>query len=646
MRPSRSSVSAARKRAGDRKGNAGKEHGHGHLIVLGTSRELTGSFASLLKGLGYSVEATQEEADAFDLLRAGSCDLILVELALAKSDSYGLLKRLSLTPPAQRVPIIVYGASEEITNADRCIKNGADDYLTELLNPAVVAARMEGLLSHRRLVRALESSSEQLAGLTKLSDDFTKVIIPIGIALSAEKDPDLLIEKILVEAKGVCNADAGTLYLRTEEDCLKFEIMHTDSLKIRIGGPSGPEILIPPLPLHDPASGAPNHHNVATHVALEGISINIPDIYNAEGFDFTGTKAFDQRNHYRSISSLTVPLKDHDTKVIGVLQLLNAQDPATGKVKPFDAYLQQIVELLSSQAAIALSNQILMHREKKLLKFENDVQIGRKIQTDFLPDKLPQPPGCEVVSCFHPAREVSGDFYDAFLLPGSSHMGFVIADVCDKGVPAALFMAVIRSLIRAFSEQHSSFGLPILADHKTSAPNSVEHRLATLFEDLNALNTVVMANNYIARTHGNLNMFATLFLGVLDPDTGLLTYVNGGHEAPVIIGANGIESRLGQTGPAVGMMPDSTFELQQYQLKDKDILFAYTDGVPESRNRTGGFFTEKRLFALLEQPVTSAAQLVQRVETGLRDHLAQADQFDDITMIAIRWSSQPPAEVS
>ncbi len=642
MRASRSPARAARKRTVDRTENTRTEHEQGRLIVLGSSREQTDPLASLLRDLGYTVESAREESPAFELLREGSCDLILVELAHAQSDGYGLLKRLSSVPTAARAPIVVFGAAEEIAGSDKCIQNGAQDYLTEFLNPAVVAARVGGLLSHQRLMSTLESSSEQLAGLRKLSDDFTKVIIPIGIALSAEKDPDLLIEKILVEAKAVCNADAGTLYLRTDDDCLKFEIMHTDSLKIRMGGSTGPEITIPPLHLHDPESGAPNHHNVATHVALEGISINIPDIYNAAGFDFTGTKAFDQRNGYRSISSLTVPLKNHDTKVIGVLQLLNAQDPATGKVKSFDAYLQQIVELLSSQAAIALSNQILMHREKILLKFENDVQIGRKIQTDFLPDKLPQPPGCEVVSCFHPAREVSGDFYDAFLLPGSNHMGFVIADVCDKGVPAALFMAVIRSLIRAFSEQHASFGLPILADSRTSAPNSVEHRLASLFEDLNALNTVVMANNYIARTHGNLTMFATLFLGVLDPDTGLVTYVNGGHEAPVIIGAHGIESRLGQTGPAVGMMPDSKFELQQYQLKDGDILFAYTDGVPESRNRNGGFFTEKKLFALLEQPVDSAAHLVQRVESGLRDHIAQADQFDDITMIAIRWSSQVP----
>ena len=216
-------------------------------------------------------------------------------------------------------------------------------------------------------------------------------------------------------------------------------------------------------------------------------------------------------------------------------------------------------------------------------------------------------------------------------------MGFVIADVCDKGVPAALFMAVIRSLIRAFSELRT-FGRPNLPEGKTPSENSVEHKLATLFEDLNALNTVVMANNYIARTHSQLNMFATLFLGVLDPDTGLLTYVNGGHEAPVIIGKNGIKARLGQTGPAVGMMADAEFELQQYQLGAGDTLFAYTDGVPESRDPNGGFFTEKTLLGLLEKPVKSAAELLEKIELKLRGHIAGADQFDDITMIAIRWS--------
>jgi sigma-B regulation protein RsbU (phosphoserine phosphatase) len=124
----------------------------------------------------------------------------------------------------------------------------------------------------------------------------------------------------------------------------------------------------------------------------------------------------------------------------------------------------------------------------------------------------------------------------------------------------------------------------------------------------------------------------------------MLTYVNGGHEAPVIIGRKGIRDRLGQTGPAVGMIPDAEFGLQQYQLKHQDTLLAYTDGVPETRDPSGAFFTEKKLFSLLEQPAPSAAALVQRIESSLKAHIAGADQFDDITMLAVRWSDPAKAE--
>ncbi len=606
-------------------------------MVLGCGNE-TKAFSAHLALLGFATDSAEGEDRGLEMIGDGEYDLILVDAEYARAEDYRILKRIKASKNGSSIPVVVYTAGNDADPDDRYIEMGADDYLTGLSSPPMIRSGLRASLEKKSLQDKLKTCSTELAGLRRLSDDFTKVIVPIGLALSGEKDLDLLIEKILVEAKSVCNADAGTLYLLTDEDSLRFEIMHTDSLKIRMGGSSASKITIPPLKLHDPVTGEPNHHNVATHVALEATSINIPDIYNAEGFDFSGTKAFDIKNNYRSTSSLTVPLTDHDNKVIGVVQLLNARDPVSGAVRPFDSYNQQIVELLSSQAAMALSNQILMHREKKLLKFETDVQIGRRIQTDFLPDKLPQPPGCEVVSCFHPAREVSGDFYDAFMLPGTDHMGFVIADVCDKGVPAALFMAVIRSLIRAFSQQTMSFGLPILAEGRTTSSDSIEHKLTTLYQDLNALNTVVIANNYIARTHSQLNMFATLFLGVLDPDSGMLTYINGGHEAPVIIGRSGITDRLGQTGPAVGMMPDADFGLQQYQLKDQDILLAYTDGVPDARDSGGGFFTEKKLFSLLERSAPSAASLISGIEFSLIDHIAGADQFDDITMLAIRWS--------
>ncbi|MDP7650380.1 MAG: HD domain-containing phosphohydrolase [Rhodospirillales bacterium] len=192
-------------------------------------------------------------------------------------------------------------------------------------------------------------------------------LIEIGIALSAERENNRLMERILLEAKDLCNADGGTLYLVAEDEGLKFEIMRTDSLNIALGGTTGKEITFPPVRLYDSKTGKPNHKNVATHVALSGDSINIPDAYKAKDFDFSGTKKFDKGTGYRSRSFLTVPLKNHDGDVIGVLQLLNAQDTDTGEVISFSEDIQPLVEALTSQAAVALDNQYLIDAQKQLL---------------------------------------------------------------------------------------------------------------------------------------------------------------------------------------------------------------------------------------------------------------------------------------
>ena len=192
-------------------------------------------------------------------------------------------------------------------------------------------------------------------------------LIEIGIALSAERDHNRLMERILLEAKDLCNADGGTLYLVEDDKGLKFEIMRTDSLKIALGGTTGKEITFSPVRLYDPKTGEPNHKNVATHVALSGNTINIPDAYKAEYFDFSGTKKFDEGTGYRSRSFLTVPLINHAGDVIGVLQLLNAQDGKSGAVIPFSAEIQPLVEALTSQAAMSLDNQHLIESQKHLL---------------------------------------------------------------------------------------------------------------------------------------------------------------------------------------------------------------------------------------------------------------------------------------
>jgi len=192
-------------------------------------------------------------------------------------------------------------------------------------------------------------------------------LIEIGIALSAEQDTDRLMETILLEAKDLSNADGGTLYLKTEENTLKFEIMRTDSLKIAMGGTTGKEINFPPVQLFDPETGEENKANVASSAALTGQSINIQDAYDSKDYDFTGTRKFDEGTGYRSKSFLTVPMKNSKDEIIGVLQLLNAQDRETGEVISFGGDIQPLIEALASQAAVALDNKQLLDAQKLLL---------------------------------------------------------------------------------------------------------------------------------------------------------------------------------------------------------------------------------------------------------------------------------------
>jgi HD-GYP domain-containing protein (c-di-GMP phosphodiesterase class II) len=190
----------------------------------------------------------------------------------------------------------------------------------------------------------------------------------IGISLSAERNKDRLLEMILLEAKQLCHADGGTLYLRTDDDQLQFAILRSDTLGLAQGGTTGVAVALPPIPLHHPETKEPNRRNVAAWAAISGETIVIADAYDAKGFDFSGTKSFDQRAGYRSKSFLTCPLVNNEGRVIGVLQLINARDPATGAVIPFSDDRRRIVEALASQAAVALDNKLLLEDQKELLE--------------------------------------------------------------------------------------------------------------------------------------------------------------------------------------------------------------------------------------------------------------------------------------
>ena len=169
-----------------------------------------------------------------------------------------------------------------------------------------------------------------------------KELTDIGAALSAEKDHSRLLEMILIKAMDVTNADGGSLYTHTDDKRLKFEIMLTNSRGVHRGGTSEDSIEFYPISLYSD-DGEPNDHMVAAWAAISGETVNIDDAYTSEQFDFSGTRKFDEKTGYRSMSFLTVPMNDHENELIGVLQLINAQDEQTGEVVPFSSFDQQVV---------------------------------------------------------------------------------------------------------------------------------------------------------------------------------------------------------------------------------------------------------------------------------------------------------------
>jgi HD-GYP domain-containing protein (c-di-GMP phosphodiesterase class II) len=195
----------------------------------------------------------------------------------------------------------------------------------------------------------------------------------IGIALSRERDTPKLLETILTAAKSLLNADGGTLY-RLDDDHrqLHFEVLRSDSLQLHMGGTAGAPIPFPPIPLYD-TTGQPNNNMVVTYAVLHDTTVVIDDAYADQEFDFSGTHRFDQKTGYRSRSFLTVPMKNHEGKIIGVFQLINALDPETGQVRTFSPADRQLAESLASQAAIALTNHHLIAQLQSL--FESLIEL-------------------------------------------------------------------------------------------------------------------------------------------------------------------------------------------------------------------------------------------------------------------------------
>ncbi|HXR72581.1 PP2C family protein-serine/threonine phosphatase [Actinocrinis sp.] len=292
-------------------------------------------------------------------------------------------------------------------------------------------------------------------------------------------------------------------------------------------------------------------------------------------------------------------------------------------VPPFRGPLIRAQLVCTAERRAMAATLVRMEHDAQLRELERELSIAREIQAGFLPASLPAAAGWDLAVRFRPARHVAGDFYDAFSADQGRRVFLAIADVCDKGVGAALFTALVRTLLRHVSQPGLLCAVPEDSSTMETVSDPVTHAIAS-------------TNAYMARHHRHQGYFATVFFGMLELESGELTYVNGGHNPPVLRRRGGALEHLSLTGPAVGLDPDGSYRPATVRLERGDSLLLFTDGVTEARDAAGRFFGERRLLAQLLPPVTDSAALLDRIEARVQKHTGVADQSDDITLFAVR----------
>lgn len=344
---------------------------------------------------------------------------------------------------------------------------------------------------------------------------------------------------------------------------------------------------------------------------------------------------------YIARSALALPIISCEM-LLGVLTLTHSR-PAH-----FNQETVELMRVTANQMAMVLDNANLfanlsesfasLGKAKKEIEtysqaLDLELEECRQIQKSFLPGQLPDLSGWQFEELFFPAKRVAGDFYDAFMLPGD-YIALVIGDVCGKGAGAALFMALYRSLIRIFSGQ-AQLGRTAINSESRIVGGTLDTESVRHYTPVEAMRTVALTNDYIAQDN-EMNMFATLFLGVLDPGNGQLVYINGGQEPVFVIDQKGIKEYLGPTGPAVGWIEQAKFEYRECKLKPGDILLSYTDGVVDALSPDAERFTQERLVSLVSDPVTGVSELIKRIESALFAHINTEHIEDDITILALQ----------
>ena len=408
-----------------------------------------------------------------------------------------------------------------------------------------------------------------------------KALLGVAKALASEIKLDNLLQVIVAKAAEVMDAERATLFLY---DKPRNELWSKTTQKLEIN-----EIRV--------ALGV----GIAGTVAKTRALINTGDAYADPRFDST----FDKQTGYRTRSILCLPLIGNGDSLVGVIQVLNKRNRQT-----FDEIDESLLAGLSDHITVALERGRLIEAYIEKERLEEGLKLAHDIQMSMLPKTFPPFPerrDLDIFAAITPAKKVGGDFYDFFFLD-ENRLCFAIGDVSGKGVPAALFMAVVKTLFKAIAGRVQNPG-----------------------EILSTVNREICRDN-------DSQMFTTLFCGILDTRTGEIRYSNGGHNPPYHLSRAGVQQVPKTGGRVLGLLEETTYAGSRLVLGPGETLLLYTDGVTEALDPAEQFFSERRLESILTQiNFASAREQIEYLTREITLFAAGAEQADDITTLAIRF---------
>lgn len=408
--------------------------------------------------------------------------------------------------------------------------------------------------------------------------EYLHSLIEASKAINSTLDLDELLEIILRIALDKTNAGAGTIYLVDREKGEVWSRISDKNERNEIRLPIG--------------------RGIAGFVAKTGETVNIENAIKHPRF----TGHFDKLTGFHTKSMLCMPMRNEDEQIIGVFQIMNKRDGAFGEED------EEFLSGLSIHATLAI-RQAALHRESlEKRALEHEMNVAREIQENLLPQQVPKIQNYDFAAINLPAKAIGGDYYDYIMLP-ENHLRFCIADVCGKGIPAALIMATLRTTMHF---------------------QKAEFDAASVGRLVSRINRVMFESMPLSR-------FVTLFYGELDLNNGDLFYVNAGHNPPYFYSTDENPQQLRVGGMALGLLKETEFQVGHVQMQPGDLLFLYTDGVTEAMNSSLDEYGDERLFHFLKEKRNSkAADLINSIVADVSAHLNGMQQNDDLTMAVVK----------